>query len=262
MTTSLCLAVLLTAAPAEWLQLPPVSQADASRGKILADILSHATPEERKIAHFDDPTTCAHETTHLINGRMSRAGTMALYCLDGWFAVLKEPVPLTLVDVRNHVPALLRGNTYQLYMVSQARQEGLNSSPLYMFDEWVAYINGLACTLEMCKSRGEVFGGGSDVVFTLEAAVRCIAVMSAVDAAVQEGRIEYDSQPLHEVFQWNWQRMMVLVEEARHHPRMQGLDPDGYYRTLAQSQDEQVDATRAWCRKRFGLRWTRRHMRF
>jgi hypothetical protein len=63
--------------------------------------------------------------------------------------VLREP-RLTLAQVAAAVPADMRGGSYSLYLVQQRRH--WNGQPLYILDEWVAYLNGTEIAVEYAEA--------------------------------------------------------------------------------------------------------------
>jgi len=111
----------------EWVAVP----ASRSYNGVADDVRAHGGGN-------DSP----HEGTHQINsvirnryqGRMS-----AVYVLNDIAAVVENP-SLTLTDLAHAVPADLRGDGYQLYLVDQAQY--WNDWPCYVLDEWSAYIIG------------------------------------------------------------------------------------------------------------------------
>ncbi len=94
--------------------------------------------------HFGRDYGGPHETTHAINARLrqQQPGVNAAYVLRGKAALIPEP-PLSLVEIAAAVPAEKRGEVYRLYMVQSIRD--WNRQPLYIFDEWTAYANGVEC---------------------------------------------------------------------------------------------------------------------
>ena len=128
-----------------WTKALPLRKIDPDElGVILSDIESHMPAGHM----YSDPdkVTWAHETTHGINRRLRNehrqsAKINALYCLNNRACIIEEP-PLTISQVAETIPVELRENLFHLYMVQQAHS--WNNTPLYIFDEWVAYTNGAA----------------------------------------------------------------------------------------------------------------------
>jgi len=146
----------------EWDDCPVVHQSNRGVGVVLTDIDSRMP--DRHIYRDNDRVTWGHETSHGIASRLRMAqdgfragnGTTvkttagldvfkstgrenAFYVLLGRSIRLTEP-DVTLADVARAVPRSLRGRIYNLYLVQQQRD--WNDTPLYVFDEWVAYTNG------------------------------------------------------------------------------------------------------------------------
>lgn len=157
----------------EWFNYPPIRQV-SNLGKVLGDIESHMPAGH--IYRDNDKITWAHETSHglasnirsiyhgaseeegltmLIDGKpviVSR-GYNGFYVLENRAIIIKEPLT-TVSAAARLVPSSLRGMSYQLYMINQAAS--WNDSPLYIFDEWVAYANGSATRADLkITNRGE-----------------------------------------------------------------------------------------------------------
>ncbi len=99
-----------------------------------------------------DRPTNAHESCHGINARIrNQAGgrNNGFYAFGGKGIVVPEP-SFRLSAIRDYIPASVRGNRYQLYLVQQAGD--WDDQPLYLCDEWVAYCAGLAVAVEDNKA--------------------------------------------------------------------------------------------------------------
>lgn len=161
--------------------------------------------------------TSAHECTHGINSelRLGRFGAQALgeMALDivfkrvGDSLTLIQPNPRaasfqTLAErmngfyvgedrgvllpeprirksqVAKYVPSALRGYRYQTYITGQTAWD---DTPLYVFDEWVAYNNG-TLTANDLNARGDSSGKGEDQPMgPLEFLGYAVALCMAVD---------------------------------------------------------------------------------
>jgi hypothetical protein len=105
---------------------------------ILDDISSHmsSSPSE-----YDN----IHECTHALNADLRNRYPLnhqpvnCFYVLNNTFVRLIEP-PITLTYVAQHVPTSLRKSIYGLYL--QQAASSWNNQPLYIFDEFISYING------------------------------------------------------------------------------------------------------------------------
>lgn len=118
---------------------------------ILREVLSR-TPRARELTRHDPATQC-HEGTHFVNSEIRNyvtknmgSGYNAFYIGNGVAIVLKEP-NTTLQIAAQYVPQAFQNDTYNLYFHKQ--QSDWNNNPLYILDEWVAYINDLQATKEL-----------------------------------------------------------------------------------------------------------------
>jgi len=180
----------------EWSEVKPLRGKDDTLEATLADVECHmpAGHPYRDSRHV----TWAHETTHGLNARIRNrrivmlpvpaprtgmlgpamylvpapagipgysaagvGGMNACYVLKDRAFVAEEP-PVSLSEVAGAVPSSMRGMSYQLYLVSQ--QQYWQNEPLYVFDEWSAYANGLSTALD----AGGGDGSFSDVLQTVE----------------------------------------------------------------------------------------------
>jgi hypothetical protein len=94
-----------------------------------------------------DLVTWGHETTHGINShiRNSQHNKPAFFHPPNIVILLDSP-KITIADVAKVVPQSLRGSRYNTYLIQA--QKDWNSYPLYIFDEWTAYVNGSLVGLE------------------------------------------------------------------------------------------------------------------
>jgi hypothetical protein len=159
-----------------------------SDGSIYADVVNHCK-NFRSYLVGDETPSSVHEITHCINSDL-RNGMIGMspahfisgidYSIGGPNDPIKYPVmqcrcgsPLaksagrinTFYVLENRyvqfdeltsrkkdciafIPKSLRADRYDVYVNGQ---EAWDDCPLYIFDEWVAYLNGAACVLEMYK---------------------------------------------------------------------------------------------------------------
>lgn len=131
----------------------------------LVDIKPYRTIEEKNtiysdvINHVKKPygdqagrPTNVHESVHHIVSDIRRQyinihgdNIIGLYYGKGKAILLQHP-NIKIRDVSVRIPNDLRSYRYQLYFVSQLRD--WNNYPLYILDEWTAYIWGGSCALE------------------------------------------------------------------------------------------------------------------
>lgn len=213
-------------------------------GTNLTDIESHL-PKGHHYSH-EDLITWGHESTHGINANIRNSQRQssivnAFYCLRDRAVVLKEP-PTTLDKVAKRVPEVLRGPSYDLYLKKQAKY--WNDRPLYIFDEWVAYTNGVEVGREM-----DLPGWDYEL---LQANNFCVyAVCVAME--IQLNCPDYDDTAFSGFLKWNIERVSNLtrpIEEASQKP----LERSKKYLQLVQSAPE-AKQFRDFCRGYFGAEW-------
>ncbi len=131
-------------AQAEWFRVPVIRQTNGNLP--LNDILSHSVNIDKM--RESDLVGYTHEQTHQLNSelRNKRPGhNNVIYVLGGIAMHIKEP-RITLSRVGQL--AQYKGSAYKLY-IAEASQ-WWNNEPLYLFDEWSAYING---TYQAAKTK-------------------------------------------------------------------------------------------------------------
>lgn len=172
-------------------------------GKILQDIESHMPV---KHGYRDkNKVTWAHETTHGINANIRNSNKDAtkvngFYCLEDRACIIIEP-KMTIKSFADSIPQKLRGPSYELYLVEQAVE--WNNRPLYIFDEWTAYINGTETGREL-NHQGwyyELLQAHNFNVYSMYLA-----------KAVKETCPDYDCTQMKAFMMWNIERTFRLAE--------------------------------------------------
>jgi len=194
-----------------WIMIGEVNQ-DAQGDSVYADTIRHCTTWRQMKDR--SKTTTAHECTHGINNQIrNTAGASydiemkmgspspvymanngggrvnACYVLGGRAIILPEP-PIRKRDVANAVPKTLRGDRFSTYITGQGAWD---AQPLYIFDEWSAYINGAKCGIDMF-ARGESPEKTDLMRGPLEFSIYALALMTIVP----------DPKPLLPFFRWQW----------------------------------------------------------
>jgi hypothetical protein len=129
-----------------------------------------------------DRDTNAHETTHGINADIRNSHpdstkVNGFYVMNGKGVVIYEP-KMKKSAIIPFVPKSLQGFRYPTYVTGQ---RAWDDRPLYIFDEWVAYVNGASVNVQDVKI-GKHDGKWSDAVSgPLEFSVYGVAVAMAVE---------------------------------------------------------------------------------
>ncbi len=110
---------------------------------VYSDVLAHSKAEPFGDAH--GRSTNAHETAHSIHNQLLNEHTAinkkpfnGFYLLNGQAAVLEEPA-MKLSRIVPEIPQSLRVYRYFTYFDNQ---KDWDHRPLYIFDEWSAYVIG------------------------------------------------------------------------------------------------------------------------
>lgn len=198
----------------QWITYPAQKNlSDASWGNVLTDIENHL-PKEKGTQYRDrDKTTWAHETTHGIHSAINeiyfKSGHIyGLYVLNDKAAIITQP-KTTITQVAAMIPASLRKSRYQLYLVSQRRY--WDAEPLYLYDEWIAYTNGVTAGIELDQKGIAKYANKNDFLFSI---IEFDVYALYVCMAAKKYDPSYDAKQLLEFTAWNLQRTMNLYAEG------------------------------------------------
>lgn len=119
--------------------------------------------------------TSVHECCHGIASQIRQGRTNGFYLLEDRAIKLDEPQGKKS-DCIKFIPPNMRYGRFQMYVAAAKDWE---SYPLYIFDEWVAYLNGAKCMLYYAE-RGSNEGRNTDYLFgPIEFATYGIATLLA-----------------------------------------------------------------------------------
>ena len=146
---------------------------------IYADIINFA---KKPTLEIRNRMTCAHETTHMINAELRNKlqkdkKINAFYLPPGWAFVVEEP-NMRKSRVAEFVPSEARGNRYKLYV---QRSKSWDDRPLYLVDEWCAYINGAMVGINDVDNGVYKDGWTDGVSGCLEMSMYCVALCMAIE---------------------------------------------------------------------------------
>lgn len=222
MLQSLLLPFLLAAAPPsaepQWVDVPSLRASTyRGAGSLLIDIDSRL--DSHGIGQLEgrgfDADTYGHEGVHMVQAwvRNKQGGRVnAFYVGNGKAAILREP-RTTIQRAASFVPAHLRGGRFNLYLVQQTT--GWNAQPLYLLDEWNAYVMGCAVALSQAK-EGLAYSKGTD---SAVGQIEFIPYVLAVYIAASEDDPAYVAGPDGEQFRrfvrWNVQRALRQYEACQ-----------------------------------------------
>lgn len=220
----------------------PKIQNVTNLGTVLSDIESHMPAGH--IYRDSDKITWGHETSHGIHSRVrnkyqrhNQGRINAFYVLEDRAVIVQEP-KTTISTAARLVPRSLRGGVYNLYMVSQARS--WNDTPLYVFDEWVAYGNGALVRADLnIQNRDET------VTYMLEFNNYAIAVAMAART---------NDEQFKRFLMWNLERSMQIYEDNRSIGDTSRAT--SYLEVTRNSED--AEELREFARSYLGEKWTKR----
>ncbi len=213
----------------EYVDVPVVSQRIREES-LYADIMNRQSNPFTS----EDRDTNAHETTHGINSdlrnqyaRQLRKKVNGFYVTGGKGVIIEEP-NIRKSAVIPFLPPALRSYRYNLYIQGQGAWDDV---PLYLVDEWVAYVNGGAVSVEDVE-KGRHNGQWSDSVSgCLDFSIYCVALCMAVETGDPEywenntqfrNFMRWHLEKAHDVFmkgrnmeQFRWDKQEKLLESLR-----------------------------------------------
>lgn len=139
-------------------QYPPVHKVSSDPGPY-GDARNHCV-RDSYYSVPNDKITSVHECCHGIASQIRQGRTNGFYLLEDRGIRLEEPQGRKS-DCIKFIPPDMRYGRYGLYVQGQKDWEG---NPLYIFDEWVAYLNGAKCMLHYA-ALGDTEGRNTDYLF-------------------------------------------------------------------------------------------------
>jgi hypothetical protein len=200
--------------------------------------------------------TAGHETTHGINSELrnnwNTTGKKAngFYVLGDRAAIIVEP-NIRKSDCAEFIPASLHGSRYDTYITGQTEWD---DTPTYVFDEWTAYTNGGAVSVDLVQ-HGLYHGGWTDAVY---GALEFVVYSTAIAQAVQKGDPTYwasaDGTQFKEFVAFSVKRAMDVYRAGSTMSEYTFADEDTFYSNKKSSPD--AAGWRAFVSSLFGADWT------
>jgi len=178
--------------------------ASAVEGSVIQD-LEQRMPENHQY-RADDRVTWAHETTHGLQADIRNARfepekkrpLNAFYHLDGRAILVREP-DFKISTYAEKIPKAVRGIVFEQYIVKQLKW--WDNYPLYPWDEWTAYTNGVACRIERKDKEN-----WSETQFMLEMMVYSTYAL----VHIGENNTSEENLQLERAFRWMANRSFEL----------------------------------------------------
>jgi hypothetical protein len=162
--------------PPKFINYPVVTQ-HINDDTFLADIVNHYSGR----LHYPDSMTVSHETTHMINADIRNAhgygNNAGFYVGNNNAAIMLQPNFKKSI-IGSYVPKELQGISFEQYVVGMTEW---NDSPLYLYDEWCAYINGGKAAVDLVEKHLYKDGWTNAVSNPLEFSVYACAILLAIN---------------------------------------------------------------------------------
>ncbi len=222
-------------------------------GPILTDIVRHL-PASYGTQYYDsDRITYGHETTHGIHAHLRNNFTPtgkkanAFYVLKNRAAIVIEP-NITKAQVAAFVPTSLRESRYATYVTGQT---AWNDTPLYLWDEWVAYTNGTEVGVDLAKAGMWNTGWRDGAMGAMELTIYALAVGMAVEKLDATYFAQYTQ--FREFLAWSSKRAMAAYREGAKQKDFAWDKQDAYYASIRSSAD--AKDLRQFVRRVYGGAW-------
>ena len=203
---------------------------------VYADIINYATSPAIEIRNR---MTCAHETTHVINAYLrnilsSGKKINAFYLPPGWGFVVEEP-NIRKIQIAEFIPYNVRGYRYKTY-ITGARE--WDRQPLYVVDEWCAYINGALVGIDDVN-KGRYRGGRTDGVSgCLELGLYSVGLCMAIQKYDNEYWVK--NEQFRSFIKWNLQRAYNTYEIGKDYKQFKWNKQEEFlqrFRTSKETKD-------------------------
>ena len=229
------------------------NRSNAPWGTALTDIIRHLPLSYGDTYADSDLVTYGHETTHGINSHarnnLNRTGRRAngFYCMNDRVAIVAEPA-IRKSAIAMYVPNSLRGTRFALYITGSPDWD---DTPLYVWDEWVAYTNGSEVAMSLTREGLWRYPWRDAVAGTLEFVIYALATAMAVE--VGDAAYFRDNAQFRAFLAWNARRSMELFRAGASNANFQWAQQDQMLRALQTSPD--AAAMREFARRVFGRPW-------
>ncbi len=234
------------------------SKTNSAWGSVLTDIINHEAPCD--FNQYDDKVTLAHETTHGINAyirnHLNNTGKKAngFYVLEDRYVLLKEP-SIRKSKVAEFVPKSLRGMRFSTYIIGQTAWD---DTPLYVWDEWVAYSNGGHAALNQVDEG--LWNDGWRDAFSGQIEFCVYAIATAMAVEKYDPSYFNDNNGFIDFLQWHLERSMYTFKRGYLIPHFKLESQETYYYNMRKNPDG--EELRNFVRKLFGNEWTYYVMEF
>jgi hypothetical protein len=163
----------------EW----PVVAKNSSEVSLYGDVMNHTTHDQLVLRY--DRNINIHETIHRVNNHIRNTYNKnntrynAFYVFESKAVLVEEPK-----SKKSHVaafvpPSLRTSNRYKTYVVGMSHD--WDSQPLYLVDEWSAYVGDSFSNIEDVKT-GRHNGQWTDgVAGCLDMGIYCVAMAMSVE---------------------------------------------------------------------------------
>jgi hypothetical protein len=142
-----------------WVNYPAVAN-HINETTLYADIINHYSGS----ASYPDRMTTAHETTHMVNNdirnKYGKGFAGGGFYVGNNNAYVVDSPNFRKRQVANFIPEQLRASRFTTYVTGQ---QSWDDNPIYLFDEWIAYVNGGSVAVEQVKN-GTYRDGWTDAV--------------------------------------------------------------------------------------------------
>lgn len=202
-------------------------------GNALRDIVQHLPNDQ--VDYYCDPDliTCAHEVSHGIHAELrnyfnpTSQRSNAFYILQDRACFVAEP-DILKHDATPFVPAALHEFRFETYV---SGQDAWDDTPLYLWDEWNAYVNGGEAALSLFD-EGNWHDGWRDQSGVIEFVAYGVAVGMAVEDRDSAYLSTAQGTQFKAMMAYLTKRSLDLHRFFASNPDFQSSTSDALYNTL------------------------------
>jgi hypothetical protein len=210
-----------------------------SEQSVYGDVMRHS--QESPFGDKNGRSTNVHETVHGINSYLrnkyyeSKKVVNGFYALEGRGVIIDEP-NMRKSNINKFVPESLQSFRYALYIDGS---QAWDDKPLYIYDEWTAYVLGGKCNIEDVQNNRHKGEWSDGVSGCLDFSIYSIALSMAVkeidpdywasnkqfrDYTIWNLREAYKTYIVgHKMDQFKWDKQDALLKEFLSNPEAETM---------------------------------------
>jgi len=181
-----------------------------TQSSLLNDMINHTRGWEQMMVRGSMSSSC-HECSHAASAEIrnkEKVKSNGFYLFNDLAYVCPEP-KIRKSDAASFIHSQLRGPRYKTYITGQTAWD---DQPLYIMDEWNAYIAGAECAVEIGK-KGIMENKGTDIS---SGPIEFLIYSCGLLLAIQKKNPQFfeEQADFMEFFNYQYKRSITAAESA------------------------------------------------